>query len=69
MRYVSATLLIEPTVLQPDKNNVAARSVLSRVTISREMRKLKDQGLVVVEHGTIVINNLSALELAHGAEI
>lgn len=56
-------------VIDTSEVDIAARSGLSRETVSREMRKLKDQGLVVVEHGTIVVGDLSALELVHGAEI
>ncbi len=56
-------------VIDTSEVDIAARSGLSRETVSREMRKLKDQGLLTLERGSIVIRDLGELESAHGAEI
>lgn len=49
--------------------DIAARSGLSRETVSREMHKLKEKQLVSVDHGRIIIADLAKLEAAHGAGI
>jgi CRP/FNR family transcriptional regulator len=56
-------------VLQANETDLAARSGLSRETISREMKKLKSQGLVDVTKNKIVIHDLDALKRAHGGAI
>ncbi len=49
--------------------DLAERTGLTRETISRELQKLKAEGLVRVSLGTVVITNLEALEDAHGVGI
>lgn len=49
--------------------DLAARSGLSRETVSREIGKLKDAGLVSLDGKTIVVHDLSALEQVLGSEI
>lgn len=49
--------------------DIAARSGLSRETVSRELRKMKDQGIIAIEHGGIVIKDLVALEKVLGPEV
>jgi CRP/FNR family transcriptional regulator, cyclic AMP receptor protein len=44
------------------EQSLAARVGLSRETVSREIRKLKDRGLVHLQKHHIIINNVSALE-------
>jgi DNA-binding transcriptional ArsR family regulator len=41
---------------------LAARTGLSRETVNREIRKLKDAGLLEVERRGLVVKNLPALE-------
>jgi CRP/FNR family transcriptional regulator len=53
-------------VLQANETDLAARSGLSRETISREMKKLKTQNLVDVTKNKIVIHDIDALKRAHG---
>lgn len=55
--------------LSLNEGDLAARSGLLRETISREMRKLKDQKLVAVSSKGIVVNDMEALERALGTEI
>lgn len=45
--------------------DLAARTGLTRETVSRELQKLKAEGLVRVSLGIIVIPNLKALESEH----
>lgn len=56
-------------VMHASEVDIGAQSGLTRETVSREMRKLKDRGLVTVEHTKITVNDLAALESVHGAEI
>lgn len=56
-------------VLQTSEVDIAARSGLSRETVSREMRKIQSNGLVSVMHSGMVVNDLAALEALHGTEI
>jgi CRP/FNR family transcriptional regulator len=55
--------------LQLNESDFAARSGLSRETVSREMHKLKDRNWVVVTPKAIIIKDLPALEAALGTEI
>jgi len=59
----------ESYALTTSEVDIAARSGLSRETVSREMRKISDQGLVKVQHNGIVVNDLAALEKILGSEI
>lgn len=54
-------------LLTASETDLAARSGLSRETVSREMRKLKSQGLVTVGHGGIAVISLEALRSVRGA--
>lgn len=45
-----------------NESGLAARTGLSRETISREMQKLSKAGLASISHGTILIKNVSLLE-------
>ncbi len=56
-------------VLTTTELDFAARSGLSRETVSREMQKLKDVNLVEVVHGGVLIKNVQALENILGGEI
>jgi len=49
--------------------DLAARSGLSRETVSREMRKVKAHGWAKLQKGVIVITDIVALEQAVGSEI
>jgi len=49
--------------------DLAARSGLSRETVSREMQKLKDSKLVSLDGKTLVIQDVSILEKMLGSEI
>ncbi len=51
------------------ETDLAARSGLSRETISREMRKLKDRGWIIIASKSITITDISALEKALGGEL
>jgi CRP/FNR family transcriptional regulator len=55
--------------LATSESDIAARAGLSRETVSREMHRLKEQGLVIIEHSGIILRDLPALEKAHGNEI
>ncbi|MEK7599626.1 MAG: Crp/Fnr family transcriptional regulator [Patescibacteria group bacterium] len=55
--------------LTTNESGMAARSGLSRETISREMHKLKAEGLVKVTSKGIVVKDLAKLEQKLGAEI
>ncbi len=48
--------------LDVNESGLAARTGLSRETVSREMHRLKDEGLVSIGRSGIVINNLKKLE-------
>jgi CRP-like cAMP-binding protein len=52
-------------VLQSNETDLAARSGLSRETISREMKKLKAQGLVDITKSRIIIHSLDEIKRAH----
>jgi len=56
-------------ILTGNEVDLAARSGLSRETISREMRKLKDQGLVHLSKNNIVVMDITKLETALGSEV
>ncbi|MFI5270436.1 MAG: Crp/Fnr family transcriptional regulator [Candidatus Saccharimonadales bacterium] len=49
--------------------DLAARSGLTRETISREMKQMKADGLVSISHAGIVVNNLKVLEQRVGAAV
>lgn len=49
--------------------DLAARSGLSRETISREVHKLKESGWVEVTTSSIIVKNMTELEKALGSEI
>jgi len=55
--------------LTSNEIDLAARSGLSRETVSREIRKLKTQGWLEVNHGHILITNIDAIEQSVGTEI
>ncbi len=55
--------------LSTSEIDLAARSGLSRETVSREIRKVKDDGLVSVSSKGILVKDLSALEEKIGMEI
>lgn len=56
-------------LLTSSELDFAARSGLSRETISREMKKLKDSGWVKMTKAGILIKDLAALEQALGSEL
>ncbi len=73
-------LIISSKLLDPESNrgkiklsltasDLAERTGLTRETISRELQKLKAEGLVRVSLGTVVILDLAALEDEHGTGI
>lgn len=49
--------------------DLAARSGLSRETVSREMKKVKDDGFVSVDNHGIIVKDIEALEKKLGMEI
>lgn len=53
-------------LLTANEGDMAARSGLSRETVSREMHDVKARGLITIEHNTIVIKDLTALKALHG---
>jgi CRP-like cAMP-binding protein len=53
-------------LLTANEQDLAARSGLSRETVSREMGKLKHEGLVVIDAAGITIANLQLLESSLG---
>ena len=55
--------------LSVNEVDLAARTGLSRETVSREMQKLKDQDLVGIKGKVIEIKNLKALESMLGGEV
>lgn len=56
-------------LLKSNELDFAARSGLSRETISREMKKLKDSGYVTLTKTGITIHDISELEYAIGGEL
>lgn len=56
-------------LLAATESDLAARTGLSRETVSREMHKLKAKGLVHVERGGIIVTDMEALERQHDAEV
>jgi CRP/FNR family transcriptional regulator, cyclic AMP receptor protein len=50
------------TELHLKEGDLAARAGMSRETVNREMKKLKDDGLVSVENRKIVIKDMAGLE-------
>lgn len=57
-----------PVIVDISEKDLAAQSGLTRETVNREMKKLKDHGYVSVKQNTIVILNIQKLEeqLIHG---
>ncbi len=55
--------------LEASETDLAARSGLSRETVSREIGKLKEQGWLKLDSKHIVITDLAALEQALGHEV
>ena len=55
-------------VLEITEVDLAARSGLSRETVSREMKSIKAEGLVSISGKGITVNDLSVLENRAGAE-
>lgn len=49
-------------VLSVNESDIAARSGLTRETVCREVRKLRESHTVDIRNNVIVVNNLSALE-------
>lgn len=56
-------------VLKSSEVDLAARSGLSRETVSREMRKIKDRDWVEVGKDGIVVRDIALLEHALGGEV
>lgn len=56
-------------VLQTTETDMAARSGLSRETVSREMQKILALGLITQIHKGLIVTNLTALEQLHGVGI
>lgn len=56
-------------VLEANEMDIAARSGLSRETISREMKKIKKNGWAKVGQGGIVVLAIAELEKALGSEV
>jgi len=56
-------------VLTINETDIAARTGLTRETVSREMQHLKDQTWVSIAPGGITIRNLAALKNALGPEL
>lgn len=56
-------------ILTASEIDLASRSGLSRETISREMKKLKDKGWIAVDSKGIRVKDITALEQALGIEI
>jgi CRP/FNR family transcriptional regulator, cyclic AMP receptor protein len=55
--------------LSVNEVDLAARSGLSRETVSREMKKLKTNNLIKLDGKTLIVSNVAALEKAVGGEI
>jgi CRP-like cAMP-binding protein len=56
-------------LIKTNESDLAARSGMSRETVSREMSKLKKQGYVELSGGSLIIKDLSAIEQKVGREI
>lgn len=56
-------------ILSTSEKDLGARAGLSRETVSREMAKLKNEGLVEIKNKTVVIANTVALEKKLGQEV
>jgi CRP-like cAMP-binding protein len=56
-------------ILTSTESDLASRSGLSRETVSREIHKLKEAGLVSVGAAHIVVCNLKALRLLQGDDV
>lgn len=56
-------------ILDTNETDIAARSGLSRETVSREMHKLKKQGLVSVTRSGVTVKDLVELEKILGREL
>lgn len=56
-------------LLTASEGDIAARAGLSRETVSREIHKLKQRGLVSIERGGIVLLDIPSLEKLHGSEV
>lgn len=54
--------------LTANEVDIAARAGLSRETVSREIRKLKDNGDVGIERGVLYVKNIAGLEKSLGSE-
>lgn len=55
--------------LETNEGDLAARSGLSRETISREMKRLKEDGYITINRHGITVNDLKALEKTLGSEV
>jgi CRP-like cAMP-binding protein len=49
-------------IIEIPENELARRAGLTRETFSRELRKLKEQKLIIIEKRTIIIDDLKLLE-------
>ena len=56
-------------VVAISEGELAARSGLTRETISRELHKLHEKGLITISHKNIVVKSLSRLEKELGSSI
>ncbi|MEO6513909.1 MAG: Crp/Fnr family transcriptional regulator [Candidatus Saccharimonadales bacterium] len=55
-------------LLSTTETDIAARSGLSRETVSREIHKLKEKDLISIEQGGILVRNLGALKKLQSSE-
>lgn len=55
--------------LSSTESDLAARSGLTRETVSREMRKIKDSGWAELQNNVLIIKDLAAMQTAIGIEI
>ncbi|TAH33845.1 Crp/Fnr family transcriptional regulator [Candidatus Saccharibacteria bacterium] len=56
-------------LLKSSETDIAARSGLSRETVSREMKKLKQEGWAEINRTGIVVKDISVLENSLGTEV
>jgi len=56
-------------ILKNSEVDLAARSGLSRETVSREMQKLKDRGWITLSNKSIVVEDIANLEQSLGSAI
>lgn len=56
-------------LLKASETDLAARSGMSRETISREVRKLKDKGWVTLDRQGMIVKDVAQLEQALGGEV